>query len=65
MLGGVMCVCVCASSRQMAEEVLRGGSEDQSQNNAFEGMETLARAIELGECAGTQGILSEAVLYSG
>ena len=34
----------------MAEEVLRGGSEDQGLNNAFEGMETLARAIELGEC---------------
>ena len=47
-----MCVCVCLSvcSRQMAEKVLREGpaaGEDRGEAG-FEGMETLAQAIELG-----------------
>ena len=41
--------CVVLYSRQMAEEVLRNGGGDTEQSTGFEGMETLARAIELGE----------------
>ena len=43
-------------SRQMAEEVLKGGATEEdvggasaSNDQGFEGMEALARAIELGE----------------
>ena len=43
-------------SRQLAEEVLRGGASDEEEGGApvmddqgFEGMEALARAIELGQ----------------
>ena len=43
-----MYVCMYTCSRQMAEEVLRDGETGAEQNTSFEGMETLARAIELG-----------------
>ena len=43
-------------SRQLAEEVMRGGASDEEEGGApvmddqgFEGMEALARAIELGQ----------------
>ena len=45
-----------ACSRQMAEEVLKGGASEEDEGGAptggdqgFEGMEALARAIELGQ----------------
>lgn len=49
-------------SRQMAEEVLRGGGAGEvDQSTGFEGMETLARAIELGKV--TDGGLHEERFY--
>ena len=43
-------VCFCVCSRQMAEEVLRGGGGGGGDIPGFEGMEALAQAIELGKC---------------
>ena len=46
-----MMLCLCLYfSKQMAEEVLRGGGPGEDQTTGFEGMETLAQAIELGMC---------------
>ena len=43
----------CLCSRQLAEEVLRGGEEtgeeEEETGSGFEGMEALTRAIETGE----------------
>ena len=49
-------IILIAYSRQMAEEVLKGGASEEdvggvpsAGEQGFEGMEALARAIELGE----------------
>lgn len=53
------CMCICyLSSRQLAEEVMKGGPPDNDEEaeeggapaavQGFEGMEALAKAIELG-----------------
>lgn len=58
----VMHVQCMICSRQMAEEVLRGGTGEVDQSTGFEGMETLARAIELGELSTAQHYTSGRIL---
>ena len=61
----LICACACncyLSSRQLAEEVMKGGPPDDEEEveeggapaavQGFEGMEALAKAIELGKSLG-------------